>query len=141
MSSGEDSRDARDDARPDRPDTAAAPASGQGAPAAGEGSIPLPGGGVLRDEDEREAPLPVGFTELIHPFLLVGLAGLGVLPQPDTNEPEVNLRAARAAIESLELLRAKTEGNRTPEETRLLDQALYELKMQYIEARERPRRG
>ncbi len=107
----------------------------------GGDSIPLPGGGVLSPgEAAPEAPLPVRFADLVQPFVLVGLTGLGVLPHPDTNQAEVNLNAAATAIESLELLKTKSEGNRTPEETRLLEQALYELKMQFVEARERRRK-
>ncbi len=107
----------------------------------GGDSIPLPGGGVLSPgEAAPESPLPVRFADLVQPFVLVGLTGLGVLPHPDTNQAEVNLNAAATAIESLELLKTKSEGNRTPEETRLLEQALYELKMQFVEARERRRK-
>lgn len=107
-------------------------------------TIHLPGGGVLKDEPEPEpepVDLPVTFAELLQPFLLVGLAGLGILPHPETQKPEINLPAAAVAIESLELLAKKTEGNRTPEESRLLDQALYELKMQFVEIKERLQRG
>ena len=113
-----------------------------GAPRAEAGGTPLPGGGVLQapGAESDDIRLPVGFADLVQPFVLVCLAGLGVLPDPDTQQPEINLRAAAAAIECLELLRAKTEQTRTPEETRFLEQALYELKMQFVEARER-RRG
>lgn len=105
-------------------------------------SVSLPGGGVMNAPPAApDVKLPVNFGDLVQPFLLVGLAGLGVLPQPDTNQAEIDLNSAAAAIESLELLKQKTEGNRTPAETRLLEQALYELKMQFVDARERPRRG
>jgi hypothetical protein len=109
----------------------------------GAPDTPLPGGGVLSGAgaSAEETELPVGFGDLVQPFLLIGLTGLGILPHPETNQAEVNLKAAAAAIDSLELLKTRTEGNRTAEETRLLEQALYELKMQFVEARERSRRG
>ncbi|HNX19196.1 MAG TPA: DUF1844 domain-containing protein [Acidobacteriota bacterium] len=110
--------------------------------ARGADEVPLPGGGVLRGaEDEAAGTPPAIFAELVNPFLLLGLAGLGVLPHPETNKPEVNLAVAQRAIECLELLARKTEGRLEPDEDRLLQQALYELKMQFVEARERPRRG
>lgn len=42
------------------------------------------------------------------------------------------LRSARSIIAMLEMLQDKTEGRRTPEESRLLDQILYELRMAYV---------
>jgi Domain of unknown function (DUF1844) len=44
------------------------------------------------------------------------------------------LPAARSIISILEMLGAKTEGNRTEEESRVLDSLLYELRMGYVEA-------
>lgn len=114
---------------------------GEPRPNAGE-DIPLPGGGVLQghpSETDADVELPVGFGDLVHPFVLMGLAGLGVLPGPEGRAAEVNLQTARAAIDLLELLRAKTEGNRAADENALLDRVLYELKMQFVEARERSR--
>jgi hypothetical protein len=100
--------------------------------------VELPGGGVLREPAPPAEPeLPVSFADLVQPFWLMGLAGLGVLPDPQTNQPSVDLARARAAIETLELLRERTEGHREVDETRLLDQALYELKMQFVGLKER----
>ena len=42
--------------------------------------------------------------------------------------------AARHTIDTLEMLRDKTEGNLDEEETKLLDGLLYELRMRYVEA-------
>ncbi len=67
----------------------------------------------------------------------MGLAALGVIPNPETGQTRVDLPSARVAIECLELLRRKTHGNRTDEETAFLEQALYELKLQYTERRDR----
>jgi hypothetical protein len=110
-----------------------------------EGSDPisLPGGGILQGdpEQEREIRFEVQFADLVHPFVLMGLAGLGVLPGPEGERSQVDLPAAHAAIDLLELLQAKTAGNCTPDEARLLEQALYQLKMQYVDARERAGNG
>ena len=108
--------------------------------AGGGDDVPLPGGGVLHREpstaDARvEADLPLSFETIVKPFFLMGLAALGVLPHPEHGGPHVDLAAARMAIAVLELLREKTTGNVTDEERRLIDQALIDLKMQYVEAR------
>jgi hypothetical protein len=101
---------------------------------------PLPGGGVLRERSEssqENAQRPPSFSDLVHPFFLMGLASLGVVPDPESGESKVELGRAEAAIATLELLQQKTEGHLTDDERRLLEQALYELRMQYVGARER----
>jgi hypothetical protein len=52
---------------------------------------------------------------------------LGQLPNPATGAKQVNLRAARSVIDSLEMLEAKCAGNLTAEEHRLLDTAIRNL--------------
>jgi hypothetical protein len=59
--------------------------------------------------------------------------GLGMIPSPGGGVPEVDLEQARQNIELLELIHAKTKGNRTPEEDRLIDQLLFETRMKFIE--------
>jgi hypothetical protein len=110
-------------------------------PGAGGGKdVPLPGGGVLHREAAsadraKEAELPLSLETIVKPFFLMGLAALGVLPHPEHGGSHVDLAAARLAIAALELLRDKTAGNVTDEERRLIEQALLDLKMQYVEAR------
>ena len=56
---------------------------------------------------------------------------LGQIPNPSTGEPEVNLRAARSVIDSLEMLEAKTRNNLTDTEEKLLATALLNLRQIY----------
>jgi hypothetical protein len=53
---------------------------------------------------------------------------LGQIPHPQTGEKSVNLRAAQSVIDSLEMLSAKTRGNLTETETKLLTMALQNLR-------------
>lgn len=53
---------------------------------------------------------------------------LGQIPHPQTGEKTVNLRAAQSVIDSLEMLSAKTRGNLTETETKLLTMALQNLR-------------
>lgn len=59
---------------------------------------------------------------------------LGRIPHPATGETTVNLRAARSVLDSLEMLEAKTAGNLTVEEEKLLNTALANLRPLYQEA-------
>lgn len=106
-------------------------------PSEGE-RIELPGGGVLQREEGQATPEPeVDFGDLVRPFLMMGMTGLGVIPHPDTGKPLVDLPAARHAIATLQLLRDRTEGRLSEEESRLLEQALFELQMQFVELNRR----
>jgi hypothetical protein len=59
--------------------------------------------------------------------------GLGIIPGQNSSQPKVDLELARQNIDLLELMYEKTRGNRTSEEDRLIEQLLFELRMQFIE--------
>lgn len=61
---------------------------------------------------------------------------LGQIPNPLTGEKEINLRAAKSVIDSLEMLENKTSGNLTATEYNLLKLALNNLRPLYLEADE-----
>lgn len=56
---------------------------------------------------------------------------LGKIPNPQTGETSLNLRAAKSVIDSLEMLASKTRGNLTDSEEKLLTTALQNLKPLY----------
>lgn len=66
-----------------------------------------------------------------HEFVLLQAqnAGLflGQIPNPATGKPAVQIRAAKSVIDSLMMLRAKTQGNLTQQEEKLLELALKNL--------------
>jgi len=61
------------------------------------------------------------------------MIALGLAPNPMTGETEKDLGLAKRMIDTLEMLREKTEGNRTDEETKALMGWLFELRMRYVE--------
>jgi len=61
---------------------------------------------------------------------------LGDAPSPEGNE-EQNLVLAHQDIDLLTLLQEKTKGNLTGDEERLLETALYDLRMRYLEVSKR----
>jgi hypothetical protein len=63
--------------------------------------------------------------------------GLGIVPPGSGLKAEFNLELARQNIDLLELLLEKTQGNRTPDEDRLLTQLLFETRMRYVEAQKK----
>lgn len=74
------------------------------------------------------------FSEFL--FLQAQNAGLflGQIPNPHTGENQVNLRAAKSVLDSLEMLESKTRGNLTDSEEKLLAIALNNLRPLYLQA-------
>lgn len=71
-------------------------------------------------------------------FASSALIALGESPDPLTGRVEKDLAQASDAIDILTLLRDKTQGNRTPEETELLEQIIYDLHLRFVRATEPP---
>jgi hypothetical protein len=60
------------------------------------------------------------------------MANLGQAPDPTTGRPHVDLDQARFAIDLLAMLLEKTRGNRTPDESAVLEEMLTTLRMGYV---------
>jgi hypothetical protein len=91
-------------------------------------------------EAPADAQLPAtDFSTLILSFSHSARVHLGDAPSPLGETAAVNLELARQSIELLALLQEKTRGNLTGQEERLLDQALYELRLRFVEVAERHR--
>jgi len=59
---------------------------------------------------------------------------LGRIPHPQTGKTEVHLDAAKLFIDHLEMIREKTRGNLTNEETEILANILSDLQLSYVQA-------
>ncbi len=58
---------------------------------------------------------------------------MGVVPNPMTNEVTKNLDQAKFLIDTLVMIKGKTEGNLEKQEEDLLNATCYELQMKYVE--------
>jgi hypothetical protein len=67
--------------------------------------------------------LSLGSSAFIH---------LGDAPHPETAQLEVNLLLAKQTIDLLGMLEQKTKGNLTPDEAKLLENLLYDLRLRYV---------
>jgi hypothetical protein len=59
---------------------------------------------------------------------------LGQIPGPDGKPMEPNLPVARIFIDQLEMMREKTRGNLTTEESDVLNKVLADLQLAFVEA-------
>ena len=82
---------------------------------------------------DASGPLPPpNLTFLASSLYLQGMVALGLLPSPTSDKPEVHLDQAKHGIDTLLMLHEKTEGNRTPEESKEMDTMLHELRLAYV---------
>jgi hypothetical protein len=120
------------DEPPAAPAKPAAPAEGAGR-AAGASERPGRSAPGPPDESKGEASL-VGLFMMLASSAMIAL---GEAADPLTGQRHPDLEQAADAIDLLSLLRQRTEGNRTPEESQVLDQAIYDLQLRYVNARRR----
>ena len=74
-------------------------------------------------------------------FVMLGteaVIALGEAPDPGTGQRQRELPHAAGIIDLLTLLREKTEGNRSTEETQVLDDLIYDLQLRYVNAAKSP---
>lgn len=77
-------------------------------------------------------PPAMSFDQLIQSIYMTAMMQLGAATH-EGQQPQVDILGARQSIDMLAVLAEKTKGNLTPEETRLLDSALFELRMAFLE--------
>ena len=58
---------------------------------------------------------------------------LGEIPHPETQEPVLDLEAAKETIDLLKLLETKTKGNLALEEEKLLKGLLTQVQMKFVQ--------
>jgi hypothetical protein len=86
----------------------------------------------------RSLPKP-DFAALVISLGHSALFHLGLAADPQTGRPGPrDLALARQSIDTVEMLEEKTRGNLTPEEARLLEDLLYDLRMRFVEASKSP---
>jgi Domain of unknown function (DUF1844) len=88
----------------------------------------------MTDGDQKSVPMQMDFSGLILAFTSAALHYLGEISLDKGEKPVKNLSMAKQNIDILEVLQTKTEGNRTSDETRLLEQALSDLRLKYVKA-------
>jgi copper chaperone CopZ len=88
--------------------------------------------------DEKPTPNQmmdaVSLSSHVFQLATAALVYMGAAKLPGTEKVEVNLPLAKLTIDTIDMLKAKTEGNRTADETSLLDDVLYQLRLSYVKA-------
>jgi len=85
---------------------------------------------MSEDQPSRDAAL---FLHLVLGLQQSAMMALGKLMNPITRKVETHLDMARDTIDTLSALEARTRGNLEPDEARVLQQALTELRLNYLD--------
>jgi hypothetical protein len=77
-------------------------------------------------------PPAMNFEQLVQSVYLTAIMQLGGATR-EGQQPQVDIMGARQSVDMLGVIAEKTKGNLSDEETRLLDSALFELRMAFLE--------
>ena len=105
-----------------------------------EASAPPSGEAAAPDEslsDEFAEEVTSGFGMLVSYLSTTAMFQLGMLPGPAGEPIPMDLVNAHFTIDLLEVLHEKTQGNLTPDESKMLENVLYELRMTFVEVQKR----
>ena len=92
-----------------------------------------PSTGPDSTEGIRTAPPPVDLGGLVTGLALQALVSMGQVKTQEGEALPPDLPQAKHLIDTLDMLKKKTEGNVTPEEQALFQEWLYRLHMTYAE--------
>jgi hypothetical protein len=83
---------------------------------------------------EQRAYGPLTFTSFIMSLSTSALIYLGQVPDPVSGKTITDFVGARQTIDLISLLKEKTKGNLTPDETGFIETILYDLRMLFVKA-------
>src|SRR6185503_3225164 len=95
------------------------------------------------EEDLADARDPASFVSFLMSIASNAASALGMMEHPVTHQRDVDVELGKHWIDVLGMLQKKTAGNVTPQEKRMIEGLLADLRMQYVSlvnAPQQPRR-
>lgn len=92
--------------------------------------------GVGEPTEESEIPGaedPASFVNFLSMLATNAAAALGAVPNPATGQRSLDLETGKYWLDVLGMIQEKTKSNLHPQESRLLDGLLGDLRMQYVQ--------
>jgi hypothetical protein len=93
------------------------------------------------EEDLADARDPASFVSFLMSIASNAASALGMMEHPVTHKREVDVELGKHWIDVLGMLQKKTTGNLTPQEKRMLEGLLADLRMQYVSLVNSPQQG
>jgi len=75
----------------------------------------------------------IDFPTFVLSVASAAMMGLGLAPRPDSGKTELDLEMARQNIDLLEMIQTKTRNNLTPDEDKLMERVLFEVRTKFLE--------
>jgi hypothetical protein len=89
---------------------------------------------VKQPTQETKQQIPeASFNLFISSLATQILINLGEMTSPFNKKKEQDLDQAKFTLDTLQIIKDKTKGNLTDDETKYLDTLLYDLRMRYVE--------
>ena len=89
---------------------------------------------MSREEDmEQNTTNELLFMQLVMQNQQIAMMSMGKLKHPVTDKIERNLDLAKVSIDTLDMIKIKTKGNLSTNEERFLDEVIRELKLNYVD--------
>lgn len=121
---------------PEPPAPIPAEDSGEMTAQAAAPAVESPAESVEEDIDDMEdvpgADDPASFVNFLSTLATNAAAALGAVPHPATGQRSLDLDTGKYWLDVLGMIKDKTAGNLHPQESRLLDGLLADLRMQYV---------
>lgn len=108
---------------PEAPPAEAPPAATETAPEAED---------EFTEADLADARDPTSFVSFMMSLATNAASALGMMEHPVTHQRDVDVEVGKHWIDVLGMLQKKTAGNLTPQEKRMLEGLLADLRMQYV---------
>jgi len=80
----------------------------------------------------QQGPEPGSFAGLVQSLATQAMLALGLIAPPDQQQVMVDIVGAKYMIDTLDMLKEKTEGNLTEDESKQLTEVLAELQRFYV---------
>jgi hypothetical protein len=84
------------------------------------------------EEDLADARDPASFVSFLMSIASNAASALGMMEHPVTHQRDVDVELGKHWIDVLGMLQKKTDGNLAPQEKRMLEGLLADLRMQYV---------
>jgi hypothetical protein len=95
----------------------------------------------MTEEEMAAAQDPASFLNFLMSIASNAASSLGMMEHPVTHQREVDLELGKHWIDVLGMLEAKTRGNLTPQEKKMLEGLLADLRMQYVSLSNAPQKA
>ena len=87
------------------------------------------------DSSEQQVELPeINFVNFLFSISTSALIQMGEIEDPISQQTVKNLPLAKQTIDLIGMLKEKTKGNLTPDEAKLIENILFDLRMRYVKA-------